>query len=197
MAKKNKVYGVGINDADYKIIKIEYLGKSQKVLWRCPYYSRWRDMIKRCYSELEQKKYPSYKGCTVCEEWLLFSNFRGWMSSQDWDGKELDKDVLTEGNKIYSPETCIFVEKEVNLFLRSSPASRGNYPLGVHLDSDSGKFVAQCRQVKGKRKYLGLFGTPEEAHSAWMREKFKQARILASRQTDIRVAKALINRYKD
>ena len=74
---------------------------------------------------------PFYKDITCCQEWLIFSNFKSWMKQQDWEGKQLDKDLLIYQNKIYSPETCVFVDRKINQFLVKSNNSRGKYPLGV------------------------------------------------------------------
>ena len=75
---KNKlVYGVGINDVNYVIRIVEQLPKTngkrkEKLIWKCPFYSRWASMLERCYSKSLLEKYPSYIGCSVCEEWLIF-----------------------------------------------------------------------------------------------------------------------------
>ena len=50
------------------------------------------------------------------------------MEQQDYDGKHLDKDLLVCNNKVYSPETCVFVPREINQFLTKSNNSRGKYP---------------------------------------------------------------------
>ena len=65
---RNLVAGVGINDADYNVtLHDKETGKC--IIWSCPYYSRWKGMLVRCYSSNHKNKQPSYKGCTVCEEW--------------------------------------------------------------------------------------------------------------------------------
>lgn len=155
-------------------------------------------MMNRCYGEDYQAKHPSYEGCYVCEEWLTFSNFKAWMEKQDWEGNELEKDLIISGNKIYSPETCVFVSARVNTFLIENGAARGEFPIGASVDEKSGKFRARCRCViSGKQKTLGYFYSPEEAHKAWLAFKLEQARILAAEQADPRVAKALIYRYEN
>jgi hypothetical protein len=200
--KKKLVCGVGINDADYIVMIKETIGyengkQKQKFVWICPFYSRWRLMIQRCYSVKYQEKFPTYKGCFVCKEWLTFSKFRQWMQNQDWGGKQLDKDILVPGNKVYSPDTCVFVEKRVNVFLTESTASRGQHLIGASLDKTLNKFHAYCNDGSGKKKHLGLFDTELEAHKAWLAFKLEQAKILAAEQSDPRVAKALIERYEN
>lgn len=198
LLKRNKlVYGVGINDADYNVCETGVVNGKKKILRTCPYYLKWKGVLERCYSDVFRKRNPSYKECTVVEEWKRFSNFKAWMETQDWEGKQLDKDLLVVDNKIYGPETCVFVDQKVNLFLLESNTSRGKYPIGVHFDNESGKYRARCCSVEtNKQVCLGRHLTPEDAYKAWLDFKLKQAYILAESQTDQRVAKALVSRYE-
>ena len=205
MAKVKKfIYGVGINNADYAIKKYEELprinGKqNQKVIWRCPFYTKWMSMLKRCYSENYKDKRPTYKDCSVCTEWLTFSNFKSWMEQQDWEGKELDKDLLVYKNKVYSPETCCFVTREINLFLTKSSNSRGLYPLGVsrmvkqkdHPLVKAKPFESRVSKG-GVSNFLGYYETPEQAHRAWQKAKINQALDYCSEICDIRIKEGLI-----
>lgn len=202
MKKSRLVYGVGIMDADYDVYEFitvidENGKKKQKQIWICPFYVRWRCMLTRCYSEKLKEKHPTYKSCSVCQEWLTFTNFKRWMEKQDWQDKHLDKDILFPGNKIYSPDTCVFVDQRVNKFLIESNASRGQYMIGVSWRKDCSKFQALCNNGSGKLINLGYFNTELEAHQAWLDYKLKLAYELASEQTDPRVAKALIERYEN
>lgn len=192
-AVKKLVYGVGVNDADYPVC-----GRTAGKTWTCPFYNRWTNMLCRAYSDTHHKRYPTYRGCSVDGEWYTFSKFKLWMESQDWQGKQLDKDLLHEGNKIYSASTCVFVTRETNMFLTDSKAKRGGFPIGVYLEKDkprSRPYRAKV-SIKGKQALLGVYATPEEAHQAWRVAKYEQAVQLASEQSDPRVAAALINRYK-
>ena len=167
LRQRRLVFGVGINDANYMVrIKIE----DKYVI--CPYYQKWTAMLERCHSEKYQKKMPTYKGCSVCDEWLLFSNFKSWMAKQDWEGKELDKDLLFHGNKVYSPKTCFFVPRSVNLLLGSCASRRGEYPLGVSFNSKRGCYESSV-SVNGKPEFVGRFPTPELAHEAYKVAKYK------------------------
>ena len=79
-------------------------------------YKTWYQMLRRCYDEKQLNRNTSYKGCTVCEEWHNFQNFAKWYEENyykiDGETMALDKDILSKDNKIYSPETCIFVPKK-------------------------------------------------------------------------------------
>ena len=82
-------------------------------------YKIWTGMIYRCYDEKTQLKAESYKNCKVCDDWHNYQNFKTWFDCTYIEGYELDKDLLQLNmkNKIYSPETCIWLPKEINSFL--------------------------------------------------------------------------------
>lgn len=191
---KKLIFGVGVNDANYQVtITKEVCGK-RKIVWRCPFYSKWYGMVSRCYSEKELSRHPTYIGCSVSQEWLTFSNFRDWMALQDWSGKDLDKDILVVGNKIYSPENCLFVNHAINSFI--CEPSRGNLPAGVSLITKSKKFAASILYpIFREKRHLGCFDTAEDAHKAWRAAKKEYAIELASTQEDKRVSVALKARY--
>lgn len=193
MKNSKLVYGVGVNHADYVV---NSMVNGKRVM--CPFYSTWKHMLKRCYSEKYKEKKPTYRDCVVCEEWKYFSNFKAWMETQDWQGKQLDKDLLFPGNKIYSPETCVFVSGMTNNFVLDHGNARGEFPIGVCWDKERGKFSAQCSNpfIK-KQERLGRFNCPQEAHKAWLKRKRELAVEVAAIQTDERVAKAVIKRYED
>ena len=180
-------YGKGINDANYIVQRIDADGKHTM----CPYYRRWFDMLSRCYSKAVQKRYPTYIGCTVCEEWLLFSNFRKWMECQPWQGNHLDKDIVKVGNQVYCPALCCFTTGQENSLFCDSGASRGKYPTGVHFDKRNGKFVAQCN-VNGKKKHLGYFKTAHSAEAHYI--NFKRDLIIktAMASSDPRIKNGLL-----
>ena len=185
------VCGVGINDADYPVSPRV---NSKKI--KCPFYRRWENMLKRCYSAVDQAKRPTYIGCTVCDEWLTFSNFKMWMEGQEWQGKQLDKDLLVEGNRVYSPDTCVFIDIMTNSFTIDCGAARGSWPIGVILHKYNGRFSARCSNPFSKeQEHLGYFACPQEAHKAWLARKHELACQLADLQSDVRVAQALRLRY--
>ena len=159
------VYGVGFND---KTRTAFVDGKNIKE------YVLWKDMLKRCFSEKEQARYPTYKGCNVSDNFLNYSYFYDWCQEQIGFGKVdekgrswcLDKDLLFVGNKTYSETTCVFVPQEINKFFNEYGNARGEYPIGVYFDKQKGKFKAQCA-VNGKIKNLGRFNTPQEAFAVY------------------------------
>lgn len=183
------IHGVGIMDLNTRVcIKL-----SDGSRWTCPYYTKWASMLERCYSERYQNLFPTYKGCEVDISWHKFSNFKAWMLRQDWLGLELDKDILFEGNKIYSENTCAFVTKEVNYVFSGNFSRKYQYPLGVDFHKRSGKFRARCR-LDGKDVFLGHYTTPEMAHKAWQSAKISQILSLVEHQSREDIQQALARR---
>jgi hypothetical protein len=185
--KKSLVQGVGINDADYPIDTVV-----NGVRTTCPLYKRWASMLERCYSAKRNERVSTYRDCSVADEWLTFSNFKNWMELQDWDGKQLDKDILVAGNKVYSPETCVFVDGKTNTFLIDSAASRGKYGIGV--EKIRNKYRAHCSK-NGKKVSIGIYDTPLAASKAYFKYKLTLAYELAKQQSDERVAVAILSRF--
>lgn len=186
--KQYKLFGVGINDVTYKVKSKDY---------KCPYYSRWCDMLRRCYYG------DKYSDVEVCPEWKYLSNFIEWVDSQpnrDWIDCHLDKDLLGNG-KLYSPETCCFISGQVNTFISGSNRS-SKFLTGVSWHKRDMKFYAQCNNPlvkyacgRSDNQFLGYHSTELEAHLAWQAKKHEYACQLALLQDDPRVAEALINRY--
>ena len=192
------IRGVGINDADYNVTKCKKVNGKTVIIWMCPFYLVWVSMLNRCYSELVHETHPSYKDCFVCDEWLTFSKFRMWMEQQDWQGKQLDKDLLVEGNMVYSPDTCVFVHVKINNFIINRNRGRGECLLGVHFDKRISKFISQCNNpFTGKREYLGSYSNELDAHLAWKARKHELACMLADSEycNDDKVKNVLLTKY--
>lgn len=124
-------------------------------------YVTWQNMIQRCYSKKIQKKYkPQYKDKSVCEEWHNYANFKLWYEKHITEGCQidLDKDLLKQGNKIYSPETCLLIEHYINITFEG----RGD---GVYQTKD-GKYTYT------KRKDV-VFDTEEGALQEYYKDQQK------------------------
>lgn len=107
---KPSVYGVGIKGDK---LPSQVKGKMIRS------YRIWKEALRRCYDTKHLERYPTYKGCTVCDRWLNYENFyndlpklegyKSWLKDDPLDRYSLDKDMLSSSTKIYSPETCKFV----------------------------------------------------------------------------------------
>lgn len=184
MKSDKLIYGVGVNDADYKVNKIDTSGKRV----RCPVYTQWKNMLARCYAASTHKNQPTYTDCSVAPTWHSFMNFREWMIGQDHTGMHLDKDMLFEGNKVYGPDTCVLITRETNMFL--SPRSK---------DRTLPRGVSRCgnryRTSTDGGKSWHSFTTIDEALEAYSELKAEAAWVLASVQVDPRVSEILRRRF--
>lgn len=145
-----------------------------------PSYKIWTSMLSRCVPNgTIQTKSPCYVGCTVHPDWVEFQKFADWCQYQigyACEDYQLDKDILSQGNKVYGPDTCRFVPSKLNRLLTNTKRNMGKYPTGVSLNSD-GKFRAQIG-VGNQVKYLGVFTTVNEALIAYNTAKRLAVRSL-------------------
>lgn len=151
------IYGVAVND----------VGDSCANKTPTKWYACWRCMLERCYDEKKLIVCPTYIGCSVCDDWLVASNFKDFYDKNYIKGYQLDKDILVDGNKVYSPETCRFIPRSLNTLFIDHGRARGEYPIGVYYNCQKKKFRAQLG-INGKRKHLGYYETAEEAHEAYL-----------------------------
>lgn len=195
------VSGLGINDLDYAVAAV-INGKQE----RCPFYFRWKHMLTRCSDTYKEKDRGVYADKEVHPEWLRASNFKSWMENQHWQGYDLDKDILVPGNKIYGPDTCVFIPQWLNKVVICADKARGKYPLGVSYLTDknmvnekSKPFVSTVnifKEGKSILEYLGVYSTPEDAHKAWQVAKIECLQISIERYKlekgyDVRVENSL------
>ena len=167
------------------VYDIGYIGyanttKNGRIL---PSYKTWNHMLERCSGKIQEKR-PTYKDVSCCEEWLCYANFKKWYDDNYYeiDGKRmnLDKDILVKGNKIYSPETCIFVPTKINSLFIKSDKARGTLPIGVYTKNNKTYGV-----VSINNQYLGRgFNTPEEAFYAYKNAKEKYIKQVAEEYKD-------------
>lgn len=112
---------------------------------------KWSSMINRCYYEPYLKRERAYEKCTVCEEWHNYTNFKKWYDENYYEIEgvkiDLDKDIKCINNHVYSPDTCMFVPREINLFLTNAtnikPRKNNNLPTGVKLHSINNTYIVQ------------------------------------------------------
>ena len=109
-------------------------------------YNCWSSMLTRCYSESYHSTRETYRDCEVDPSWLNLTTFRKWFEKNHIKGYHLDKDLLVQGNRLYSEHTCSFIPQEVNVAI-----------------VDKGQVIDGCeagvskRRVKCKIEYNGLY----------------------------------------
>ena len=184
------VFGVGITGTKYPTNEGGVNTKE---------YALWNNMLKRCYSDDFKKKNPTYEGCEVSDNFKSYEYFYEWCHNQIGFGNknwQLDKDLLTKGNKVYSESACVFLPKEINSVLIKSDRIRGNHLIGVYWHNTNKAFVAQVKKNKGKSEHLGSFNTEIEAFNAYKEAKESFVKEQAEKwkdQIDVRAYKALMN----
>ena len=149
----------------------------------------WENIRVRCQllPKIEESRFRNYESVDIWEEWLDFQNFAEWFSTVPYyqDGWELDKDLLSDEHKIYSPHTCIFLPPELNKILNVKKSSRGNLPLGMSRHSD-GKidvsFRCQnpnfCVRVlvsdEDIHKGFSIYKSAREGYVRWLTEEYAE-----------------------
>lgn len=133
-------------------------------------YETWRGMIRRCYYGIDYYRNDSYKNTMMCDEWLNFSNFHKWAIDNYIEGFVLDKDLMQifSENKIYSPETCIFIPKELNGFLVDKFKQKTPY-------FRKGKYEVRVTEFNShKSKALGCYSNLEDARKDILNFEIRQ-----------------------
>lgn len=194
---KYRVFRLGqiSNPYDKTICGVGYLGEGKYKVTiggkKTKEYEMWNNILRLCYNEKTKEKQPTYKDCTICDEWLNFQNFAQWYNDNYYEieGQEIqiDKDILIKGNKLYSPGTCVFVSRRINMLFTKNDARRGNLPIGVSYNTIYKKYSATCKNLS-----LKYYDTPEKAFEVY--KNFKEKVILKIANEDkSKIPKKLYN----
>ena len=149
-------------------------------------YDSWHNILTRCYDEKYHKKQPTYIGCEVSKEFHNFQNFGIWDEDNyyeiEGERMHLDKDILVKHNKIYSPETCIYVPQTINNLFVKRQNDRGESVIGT--SPKNGKYQVKCWLLnpetgKPKQEYLGLYETQEKAFEVYKYYKEHNIKVVA------------------
>lgn len=173
-------------------IKQEGIWLSAKSKRSTKSYSLYTNMLGRA----GKKKF--YEDCSISENFLDFQFFAEWCQSQKYYTSpdcNLDKDLIICGNKVYSEDRCVFIPKDLNVFLSSSK-SIGEWVQGVSFKKENSKFVANIHH-NGKYNHIGYFSNEEQAYNAYAHRKYEVVKEwrakLANLDVDLRVIEAMNN----
>ena len=188
---RSLVYGVGIND-----VMIPYFTGTRT--WRT-----WSGIIRR--TDKRDPKYLSYGkehylDCTLDSRWYKLSAFKEWIEQwDDYENKEVDKDILIPGNLHYGPDTCLMVRPIVNRWFKPNKRGGGDLPRGVCHNPDwkrgasPNPYRTQITPIGGKRTGLGYYDTIEEASAVFEEARKEQIKVLIETETDPKVKNAMLN----
>ena len=153
--KVKDFYGLSIQGVGYQGV-----GKYTKTT-RPKIYQTWSGMLERCYSEKSLIVNPSYKGCTVVNPWHNLQVFAVWFEENYIEGYQLDKDIKVPGNKVYGPDTCMFVTLAKNVAAARATTVVLRSPTGERVEvyniskfaGENGLHAGQLSAIKtGKEK---------------------------------------------
>ncbi len=135
----------------------------------------------------------SYTGCT--NDFIDFQSFANWHRGQIGYGCgfEIDKDLLSPGNKSYSPATCVLIPKELNNLIKYAPNKKSDLPVGV--GANGSKYRAYLNN-EGRYLHLGQYNSVEEASSAYQLAKRELLKTYATKWKELvdpRVYNELMN----
>ena len=189
---ERRYFGVGyLGEGKYKTREN---GKNTRV------YDTWKGMLQRCYSNKSHERNPTYLGCKISEEFHNFQNFAEWFYNNYYEieGEQmhLDKDILYKHNKVYSPNTCIFVPQRINSLFTKRQNARGESVIGTST-CKNGKYQVQCHLINpktGKSKYehLGYYETQEKGFEVYKCYKERNIKEVADYYKD-KIPKKLYN----
>lgn len=141
-----------------------------------------------------------YEGVTISEKFGTFAIFKEWASTQigaNNEGWHIDKDILVPGNKVYSPDLCVFVPVQLNMMTPTAKAIRGTLPIGVSREkSNRATYTARC-SIDGKNVKFCGFKDVQSAFNKYKEIKEANIKRLAEEykdRIDPRVYEALINK---
>ena len=87
-----------------------------------------------------------------------------------WPVEYVDHVDGNPSNNAYDNLRC--VSQSTNLQnLKRARADNTTGRLGVHFHRAAGRFTAECKADDGRRHYLGLFDSPDEASAAYLQAK--------------------------
>lgn len=123
-------------------------------------HKTWRSMVDRC-TKPGGRGYQQYSHLDVCEKWMTFEGFYEEMGDRP-DGMTLDR---IDCNLGYFKENCRWADLVTQQQNRRPNYINKNKGLAGVFKSGN-RFVARIGH-SGKKEYIGIYDTPEEANDAY------------------------------
>lgn len=149
-------------------------------------YKIWTNLLARCYCKKRTSgRDKSYAKVIICDDWLHYDRFEEWyVKNQLMEVNSfIDKDLLSHECKIYSPNTCVMLPREINNALQrtelNTKSTSLGLPVGVQRTKDGKIFSVM------KHKHLGFFKNAEQAFNAYKVEKEKYLKYLAEKYKSV------------
>lgn len=178
-ARRRPVCGVGIND---------YVGVIRVDGKHIESYHIWKGLLRRLFNPTTHITHPRYADVLLDPDWIYFSRFKEWWDANSpyrQNGWQLDKDLLSRhygySEKIYSPQTCCFLPREINAVLVVQKKRLAtDVPIGVQHEK-SGNFNARMHTPSGNKIRIGTYHSSEDAFQAYKKAKESYVKTLAEK----------------
>jgi len=146
----------------------------------------WHGVQARC---LPHAAGPAPRQCGFAD----FQQFAEWFVRQPAysfpGGADLDKDLLYQGNTLYSPETCLLLPPEINGFVVYKPPGQKGLPPGVS-KRPGRSYESRICEFR-ERRLVGKFKSAEAAHAAYREAKMQRAAQLVAKYAEYLPAAAI------
>ena len=165
-------------------------------------YSVWDNMLKRAgvYKGASEEVKHNYqdRGITVCDEWLVFENFRDWALSHGYsDDLEIDR---IDNDKGYCPENCRWVSRRENANNRRNTIRlEDGTPLAVFCSKVGIETFENGKQTNQYNRIRSVYSRHRKAHPELVEAanrtvlEMRQCLELIRLLEDIRAFKAQLN----
>ena len=166
-------------------------------------YSVWASMLVRVGvtkgASEKSKHYYQDRGITVCDEWLVFENFRDWALSHGYsDDLEIDR---IDNDKGYCPENCRWVSRRENINnRRNTTRLEDGTPLAMFCSRVGIQTVENGKKTKQYTRILFAYRKHRKAHPELVEAanrtilEMRQCLELLRLLDDVRAFKALISK---
>ena len=165
-------------------------------------FSIWEDILTRvgvykCADEEVKRAYQD-RGITVCDEWLVFENFRDWALSHGYkEGLQIDR---IDNDKGYCPENCRWATpKENTNNRRNTIRLEDGTPLAVFCSRVGIQTIENGKATKQYNRILKAYRERHKAHPELIEAanrtilEMRQCLELIRLLDDIRAFKAQLN----
>lgn len=143
-------------------------------------YACWESMMKRVYNPQNASAARPYEDTSVDVRWHNFQIFAEWCQTQKGFGEQgfqLDKDLISKGNKVYSPEKCCFIPLHINTAITGMKHNNTSGYAGVS-ETSVGTYGAEVT-INSVHVHLGTYNSKESAAFVYRSIKEAYVRSLA------------------
>ena len=157
-------------------------------------YTIWGNIVGRCnrgYAKLHEDFY-------TFDSWLGWAKEQKGFMEKDGNGNlfQLDSDLFSIDEKMYSPNTCVFIPREINGICKPNMI-RDDLPRGVTPFGSKAKPYRVSVSIDGVTKHIGNYKTVEEASTISKQARLDRVALLETKYKDVVYSKVFEELRKD